>query len=111
MSVIGLVGEVEAERCVVHYSPKYQEMVAAEILAKTEVGRRYRIKDVKLEIAPLLPGPWFGKLLCCRAFKKVGKDVYERMDIRLTPVFNDPSRREEWVMENLCRIRNASDLP
>lgn len=112
MSIVGLVGEKEAERCILHYSHIYQELVAAEILNKTEPGRVYRLRDVEFEILPLLPGPWFSKLFNCRAFSKRARDSYLRVDLRTTlPYQYVPGRREEEVMENLCRIRANADLP
>jgi hypothetical protein len=112
MSIVGLVGEQEAERCVIHYSHRYQELVAAEILSKTEPGRVYRLKDVELEILPLLPGPWFSKLFNCRAFSRLARDSYLRVDIRTTSAADGPpGRREEDVMESLCQVRANADLP
>lgn len=110
--IIELVGNEEAERCVLHYSHIYQELVAAEILRTTEPGRVYRLRDIVQEINPLPPGPWFPKLLRCRAFRKIGKDKYLRVDLRTTEELSIlPDRREEWTMENLCQIRANADLP
>lgn len=109
--LIGLVGKEEAERCVVHYSPVYQRLVAAEILQRTTPGRVYRLRDISLELSSLPLGPWFPKLLKCRAFKKVGHGKYLRIDIRTTDPTQCPERGEEWTMENLCQIRSNSDLP
>ena len=111
MSVIGLVSAEEAERCIVHYSHTYQRLVAAEILQRTEPGRVYRLRDISLELPSLPLGPWFPKLLKCRAFQKVGHGKYLRIDIRSTTPKECPERGEEWVMENLCQIRSDSDLP
>jgi len=111
MTVIGLVGEEEAEKCIVHYSRVYQRLVAAEILQRTEPGRVYRLRDISLELSSLPLGPWFPKLMQCRAFQKKGRDRYLRIDIRTTTPTPCPERGEEWVMENLCQIRSDSDLP
>jgi len=111
MSVIGLVGAQETERCIVHYSHSYKRIVAAETLQHTEPGRVYRVKDIGMEISSLPLGPWFPKLLNCRAFKKLTHGKYLRIDIRTTEPFACPERGEEWIMENLCQIRQDSDLP
>jgi len=111
MSIIGLVGTEEAERCIVHYSLAYKRIVAAETLQHTEPGRVYRVRDISIELSPLPLGPWFPKLLTCRAFKKLAHGKYLRIDIRTTTQTPCPERGEEWVMENLCQIRQDSDLP